>query len=430
MKLFNKIKSIINSEAKKTLFVNYLSLASLQIINYILPLIVIPYLFMTLNAEKFGLVYFAQAVVVYFSMIIGYGFNLSAVKEVSVNRDNKEKINEIYSTITYIKSFMFIVLFFIFYLIIYSFDKFSNEQLLYLFTYGMIIESILFPVWLFQGLEKMKFITLIYFTSKVVATLLIFIIIKEENDYYKVPIIYLISTFISGLIAIYVIRFKLQIKLIPININQVVYQLKEGWHLFIANLSGNLYRNSNILILGFLTNNTFVGFYALAEKVVKAIQSIMIPVSDTLYPFIAKRVSIQSNSKNLEDIFKISKYYFLILVALVILLIILAPFIVKLLSGTYNENIILNMRVLSLVVLFGSLNYLIGVVGLISFGEKKYLMKSMLTAGILNIVLCTSLSYFFNDLGASISLTIAETILFILLWIKINTLKKGEKNND
>ena len=427
--MLNKIKGKFNTEEKKSLLSNFFSLTALQMVNYILPLIVIPYLFSTLGAEKFGLIIFAQAIVMYFGLFINYGFNLSGTREISIHRENTKKISEIYSSITIIKLLFLFIAFIVFILMVFSFDKFSGDWKLYLFTFGTLVESILFPVWFFQGMERMKYITIIYTISKIVVTISIFIVIKSADDYFIVPVLYFIGSLLSGILSVYILRKLFNVQLHISSFNQIADQLKNGWHLFISNIAINMYRSANILILGFLTNNLYVGYYALAEKVIKALQALMGPISETLYPYIAKKSSKQNLKSSLVDIFKIAKYYFVILAFISSLVILLAPFGVKILSGSYINNVILDMRILSLVVLFGGLNYLFGIIGLINLGYKKYFMKSVLIAGSVNVILCSILSLYLQDIGAAIALSSSELILFLILTNKLYRLKNVEEQN-
>lgn len=422
--MIKKIKDIINTDDKKRLLSNFVSLSILQGANYLVPLIVVPYLFAVLGTEKYGLVVFAQSLVGSFGLFVNYGFNLSATKEIAVNQKSLKKVSEIYSTVTTIKIIFSLVVFFIFSIIIFNFNKFSDDKLLFLLSFGAIIESILFPVWFFQGMEKMKYITIIYSVSKIIVGILIVTLIKQSSDYLLVPVLYFFGALSSGIISLIILYkyFKIQFS-IP-SLTQIKYQLKEGWHLFVSNISINLYRNSNILILGFITAPLYVGYYALAEKVIKALQSLMGPISETLYPYIANKNSKRSVKKSLENLLNISKYYFFILFTIVCLVLVLAPIMVDFLSDTYIENIVVDMRILTGALFFGGFNYLFGIIGLVTLGFQKYFSLRVLIAGTINVVLCFILSPLLKDNGAAISLTISEFILTMVLLRKLYSLYK------
>ena len=158
IKMINKLKSLANTEDKKRLLSNFLSLSVLQAFTYVLPLLTLPYLVRVLGAENFGLVMFAQAFIIFFNILVDYGFNLSATREISVNRENKEKLTEIYSSVMSIKFLLIGVSFTALSIIIFSFENFSKNIDLYYLTFLWVIGQALFPVWYFQGLEKMKYI--------------------------------------------------------------------------------------------------------------------------------------------------------------------------------------------------------------------------------------------------------------------------------
>jgi polysaccharide transporter, PST family len=425
--LIKKIKNIINTDDKKRLLSNFVSLSVLQGANYLVPLIIVPYLFAVLGTEKYGLIVFAQSLVASFGLFVNYGFNLSATKEIAVHQKNIKKVSEIYSTVTVIKSIFALIALLVFAIMIFTFNKFSDDKTLYLLTFGTIIESILFPVWFFQGMEKMKFITIIYSISKIIVAILIFTVINNASDYLLVPILYFIGSVSSGCISLFVLNKFFKINFYFPSIYQIKYQLQQGWHLFISNVSINMYRNANILILGFITTPLYVGYYALAEKVIKALQALMGPISETLYPYIANKSAKQSIEKSLNDLYKISKYYFFILIPIVLGVVLFSPFAVEILASSYIENIVLDMRILSLALFFGGFNYLFGIIGLISLGHQKYFSKSVVFAGATNIVICLSLSPFFKDTGASISLAVSELVLTTILVYKLLSLNKEQK---
>jgi PST family polysaccharide transporter len=122
---------IINREELKTILNNFFSLTLLKALTYLLPLITFPYLIRVLGVDKFGLVMFAQATMYYFEILVDFGFNLSATREVALNAKNKSKLNEIISSVFSIKLVLLIISGLLLLLILSVFDRFSDESLIY-----------------------------------------------------------------------------------------------------------------------------------------------------------------------------------------------------------------------------------------------------------------------------------------------------------
>ena len=158
--LLTKIKTI--SSEKKTIFKNFTAMGIIQILNYVMPFITLPYLARVLSVEKFGLIFFAQAIMDYFSRFVDFGFNQSGVRELAINRDNQKKVNEIFNSIFAVKLGLLTISFLILSAVIFSFEKFRNDYLIYYFTFLTVIGNVLLSSWFFQGMEKMKFITIFY----------------------------------------------------------------------------------------------------------------------------------------------------------------------------------------------------------------------------------------------------------------------------
>ena len=79
----------MNNE-KKIIAKNYVALLFIQGANFILPLIILPYLVRTLGSEKYGLVMVAQSVALFLTIIVDFGFNISATREVANLKNDKE----------------------------------------------------------------------------------------------------------------------------------------------------------------------------------------------------------------------------------------------------------------------------------------------------------------------------------------------------
>ena len=288
--------SKINSE-HKILLSNFFSLTVLQGANFILPLISLPYLVRTLEIENFGLVMFAQAFIIYFIIIVDYGFNFSATREISIHREDKEKISLIFTTVMLIKMILIILSFILLTLVVFSVEKFKVNWELYYLTFGIVIGQVLFPIWFFQGIERMKYITILNIIAKLIFTISIFIVINEKEDYLFVPILNSLGYISAGFISLYIIFKDFKVKIIIPNFEYTKKTFTESSSLFISNLSVTLYTASNTFILGLFTNNTIVGIYASIEKLVLAIKNLYVPLYQALFPWLSKKSHIEIKSK-------------------------------------------------------------------------------------------------------------------------------------
>ena len=402
---------------------NFFSLSVLQGANYILPLITLPYLVRVLGVEYFGLLAFAGATVAYFGLITDYGFNLTATREISIHRDNKEKVIEIFSSVMTIKIILMFVSFFLLSILVFSFEKFSQDALVYFLTFGTVVGQVLFPVWFFQGMERMKYITYLNILSKVIFTIAIFVFVKEQSDFYLVPLLTTIGFLVAGIWSLYLIKKEFGVGFEVQTIDTIKHHLVEGWDIFVSMVFISMYRSSNIIILGLLTNNTIVGYYSIAEKVVKTLQSLQDVVGNTLFPYLSKKFSI--TNKSFFDLNKrFFKFIFLIYFSLSLITMFSSEYIIYILMGEFNEIAILNLQIMSFVILVGGFNYYYGILGLVSMNYKKDFSKYIIITGLFNLLFCIVSVYLYPNYGASISMIISESVLLSLIVLKILKVKK------
>jgi len=284
----HRLSKILHNPNYQRVAGNTLSMGMLNATNILLPLLTIPYLIKVLGTDTFGLLAFATAIIAYFMVLTDYGFNYSATKEAALNLDNPDKINEIFTTVSVLKLIFIAVSFIALLLLIVSFDKFSSEKLLYILTFTTVIGNALFPIWYFQAIEKMQLITYFNLISKVAFTAAIFIVIQTENDYLWVPILTALANLLTAMMALYLVFSRFNIRIVYVRKATLIRYLAEGWTIFYAYLFSNLISTNNIVLLGLLTNNTMVGYYAIADKVFSAVNSISSPILSAVYPFMVK----------------------------------------------------------------------------------------------------------------------------------------------
>src|SRR5690554_3117541 len=149
------------SKDGKVLASNFGYLMLLQIAGYVFPLITIPYLARVIGVDGFGKIAFAAAVMVWFQTVSDWGFNYTATRDVARNRDDKEKVSEIFSNVLWARCLLMIVSFLLLLLAIFIVPIFRDNYAIILVTFLLVPGHIMFPDWFFQAMERMKYITIL-----------------------------------------------------------------------------------------------------------------------------------------------------------------------------------------------------------------------------------------------------------------------------
>jgi len=363
----------------KKLIENFSSLSVFQMLNILLPLISYPYLIRVLGKETYGLVLFAQAVIGYLLILVGFGFEISATKEISIYRENKEKLSEIVSSVFIIKGVFFFLALLVLSISLYFIPRAKGNESLFLLTMWICLSDFMLPIWYYQGIEKMKYITYITVVSRFFFVLMIFIFIESSSDYLLVPIINGLGALIAGIISLIIIfkrhnvRFKLQ------SSDIVLYYLKESVPIFLSNVSVRLYVSTNRVVIGAYLGMSDLSYYDLGEKIVSILKTPQSIISQALFPKISKDKNINFVKKGL----KISLFlnFFLALVAVAF-----SKNIVVLLAGEEMLPSVIVVNLLALSVPIIAISNVIGIQILIPFGKVKVYSRIIFASGI--IYLC------------------------------------------
>ncbi len=379
----NFITSLLKKVKKNKLFfqnLTYLSL--LEGINVLVPLITLPYLLRVLGKETYGLIIFAQAIIMYLAIFQNFGLNTLAIKEISIYRDSKEELSSIVSTIFILKGFLFLSSLIILWGLVHFFSIFQEQELLLFLTMWVCLIDFIFPKWYFQGIEKMKYITYVNAISKLVILVLIFTLIKSQNDYLMLPTIYGIGALISGVFSMILIFKYHKVKFIFSSIIKLKKLVNESLTFFISDISVSVFANSNKVIIGQFLGLTELAYYDLADKIVAVFRKIPLDiVRNAIYPRVAKTKDI----KILHNISIIMGSYSIVII---ILIVIFAPLIVTLLGGKDMLESANVLRVFSISIFTTQISNYYITVGLWSLGYEKTFRNLMIYSTLVFLLLC------------------------------------------
>jgi PST family polysaccharide transporter len=302
-------------------------------------------------------------------------------------------------------------------ILVLSIQKISQYSEVYLLTFGIIIGFVLSPTWFFQGMERMKYITIFTIISKFIFTLSIFIFVHDKNDYLYVPFLNSLGTILAGIYSIYTIHKKFSIKFTFQKLNIIQHYFYDGWNIYVQRIYVSIYSSVNILILGYLTNNTYVGYYSIATRIIDIIKEIFGILSKVYYPYFTKKF-ISDPKKSFDNLKKISKIVLLLSFTAMLFMFIFGDYIVRMISGNnYNERITESLYILSFGIIFIPF-FSLFTSTLVAIGESKILTIIAKNTAITSIILVVPLVWFFDEKGIAY-LTLLLQLITIIGYFKI-----------
>lgn len=409
-----RIRALFRSHENKRLFYNVQNLFFFQATNYILPLVTIPYIVRVIGPEKFGILSFAEALNQYFVMITEYGFNITGTQQISLERDRAASRNAIFSSITAVKLLLMVLCALVLILLLIFVESLRRDWAVYLLYFSMVPANVLLSYWFYLGMEEMHYLNYPNLITKLGYTAGIFLFLHREEDFYLVPLFYGGFMVVGGIVSAAVIFRKFKIKWEKPSRRDIFDCLKKGWSIFISTFAINLYRRSNVFLLGLFASKEAVGFYSAGEKIVVVLQSLFNPVIQAFYPFISRKKKVSARH-SLKSIFFLIKWLGGGTALLAIAIIIFAKPLTLLALGDKFLPSVRVLQIAALVISLGVLNYVLGIIFMTNFDFEKEFSRRVMVTGLFNIILCSILSYFFLEIGAAIAFVFAEFFLLILL---------------
>lgn len=412
----------------KQLIESFLSLSVLNGLNVLLPLITLPYTLRVIGTANYGIYSYVYVIIQYLLLITAFGFNYSATKQVSQFRNDFNAVNNIYKCIFICRSILLLIgiaLCYILSPLLFDADKVKIQM--FTMGIGMVIGDIFNPTWLFQGMEKMRYLTIVNFFAKLVFTVLIFVLIRDQDDFIYLILLnslgYLVGGLLSTILAIKYFKVRLGIP----NWSFVKFQFSEGLSVFGSAIGINLYKNTSIVILNFFTNDSTVGIFAAADKIIKGLQLLGSPISQALFPHLGYKFCHMTEKEAIYNLLKVSKPFVLLLSLFAFITFLFSNQLVDIICGSEYVEAAIVVKIMSPILILGGLNSLFGFSGLINLNYKKTFFLSVLITGILTVIFSIIFSCIWGVYGIAIVSTFSELFLLILIGISLFKIvqKKG-----
>ena len=390
---------------------NFFSLSVLNAVNIVLQLVTLPYILGVVGKANYGIYAYVFMVIQYIILFSTYGFNFSATKQISQLRDDNATVTRIYNAVIGCKTVIALVLV----IAVVACSRWVFEESIgfemFLLGTGIILGDIMNPVWLFQGMEKMKYMTLVNSTSKILFTVLVFFVVRSVDDFYLLILLNSCGYLLAGVLSLVLVRKQFGVRLGIPHFKDMIAQFRDGGAMFGSTFGMNLYRNAHVLILKHLASNEAVGLFSAAEKVIHGFQSVIQPAAQALFPHVSLRFKGRSVKENVALMKKVMLPFVGFAFVAALFVYIFAPWISDVLCGTEFRECVPLIRIMSLVIIFGEVNCIAGIVGLVNMDRQNYFFRSVLITGVCSCLITLVLVKGYGAYAAAVSLSASEALL-------------------
>jgi PST family polysaccharide transporter len=402
---------------KNKFFRNIISLGFIQIVNFVFPLITVPYVSRVIGPEGYGAIGYATAFVSYFSLLINYGFELTGTRRIS---QDGTKLNTIVSEIFYSRLILFSFASIIFFVLAFISKAVEKEFFITTILFIGSFSNVLSPQYIYQGNQDLTIYSKLNFIKGLLNVLFVLLLIKNKSDYVILPILTVCFSFSINLILFLNAKRKYNIRLILIPFKRPFELLFEERTVFFSSLFISLYTTANVLIMGQFVSPKELGFYTACQSLLLIVSSVIsYPISVSMYPYIGSSFA-SSFEKGLESVRRILPVIFYILLICCSFLFLLAPILIDIIFGTEYfpaKNI---LRILSFAPLLIAVSNVYGIQVMLNLNKDKMFFNVTISGSIIGIFLGIFLSSTFGAIGAAFNSLIVEFIIVLAMHISLS----------
>lgn len=356
----------------RTILSNFSYLVVLRAFTLLFPLITYPYLLRVLGFEVYGSVIFAQTIALNIGILVNFGFNISGTRDIACHRESASDLSRIVSNIYSVKLLIWVACLLLYFTLIWTIPFLRQDKWLYVISFFLTFNELLFPTWFFQGIEKMKYITFINIGVRLLFVAAIFITVRTRSDYMMVPVLNAAGALFGGVVALYVVTVRERVRLVRTSISELKHFFKDSLPLFVSTLSIQVYVNINKVLVGSFLGMTDVAIYDLGEKITTLIKIPIAMISQATFPRISREKSIAFvNKVMLLTVGCVTGIYVVLFFG--------ADTIVRLMSGTENTQAVDVMRILAFSTIISATNLFLGGNRLVPFGyQRVYMLNAII----------------------------------------------------
>ncbi|HIV67523.1 MAG TPA: oligosaccharide flippase family protein [Candidatus Butyricicoccus stercorigallinarum] len=365
---------------KGVLLKNTIMLYIMQFSTYFLSFIVVPYETRVLGETYYGKLGVATAIMVYFQLVIDFGFILSATEDVARHREDKTRISKILTAVTVSKLLLTAGSVIVLAVLCRVFEPWREDTVFYMLFLAATAVNSLIPDYLYRGLEQMEAITVRTVAIKAFFTVMIVVLLKRPEQYCLIPILNIIGYAVALLCVYWHLYRRLHITFVRCSPQEIWAHFRRSSTFFYSRIATSVYTASNTVILSLIPAGAgTVGYYTLADKLVTTAKSGLSPISDSMYPYMTK-------NRDFKLVWKILKIVMPVIVGGCAVVFVFARPLCEIVFGAGYGDAAPVLRAMLPVVIVILPSYILGFPTLSAMGLSRYANYSVVFGSALHVV--------------------------------------------
>ena len=385
--------------------------------NLITPLLVIPYIVLICGEEGYGKIGVGMALAFFIMVFIDYGSEIIGVKQVAVNRENKNKLEDIFITTYTAKLLLLIVVLFIVSILFHFVPYFSHDKQLFFLSLSMVIGQFINPTWFFQGIENFKWITILNILSKVIYLAGIFIFIHKSSDYIYCNLIWGIGMIVANGISFVYILITHSFSFAKTKKAAVLKMVKDNFSIFSSQIFVSLQMYSPIVLISFFGGNTMAGQFKIIDQITVIFKTYILLFFNYVYPRVCYLLD-----KSKQEAMRFWKTYnglnFIFIAISMLLISIFSTKVVTYFNPKGIQEICSLLKIAVFIPILQAITIPMKQLVLGSNKQSKYVKITMIVT-ILSLLLIVVITPIFKVFGVLIALIITEIITSLIFYFTI-----------
>lgn len=397
---------------KKNIFYSVL----LVLANYVFPFLTYPYVSRVLGVTGIGACNFVDSVINYFILFSTLGIDSLGVREIAKHKDDREALDRTFSNIFVVNLALTGLMLLLLLIVTFTVPQLSEHKDLMMIGAFKLVFNCLLVEWMFRGLDDFKLITVRSIAVKTVYVVCVFLFIRKADDVWVYYLLSSLMVVANALVNIVLSRTRVHLRLRDI---EFFATFKSLLALGVYAILTSMYTTFNVTFLGFVSGETEVGFYATATKIYFMVMAVFTAFTNVMLPRMSNLVSNGEMDKFRSSFKMAVEVLFAFSLPIMVWMMLMAPDIVRVISGPGYEGAIIPMIIVSPLIFVIGYEQILVLQTLLPLGRDKLLLRNSIIGAVVGVALNVALVPFLASVGSAVVWIVAETVILVLSQVAV-----------